>query len=61
QLVSLKKSLSKVVVYKNNTPNFLGRPILANSGVTCYIPDSNDSYYNYYTGYEWYRASGFGE
>ena len=44
QLVSVKSALSKAVVYKANTPNFLGKPINAFSGLSCYIPVESEAY-----------------
>ena len=44
QLVSVKSALSKAVVYKANTPSFLGKPINAFSGLSCYIPVESEAY-----------------
>ncbi len=49
---------NNAILYKANTPNFLGKPISAYSGVTCYIPALNGLYFEYYKRFKWYRSSG---
>lgn len=59
QLKDIYTQLNKVILYKANTSNFLGKPIKAFSGITCYIPDLNDRNLTYYKRLQWYTASGF--
>lgn len=59
QLKDIYAQLNKVILYKANTSNFLGKPIKAFSGITCYIPDLNDRNLTYYKKLQWYTASGF--
>lgn len=51
--------LKKVILYQAATKNFLGKPIKAFSGLTCYIPFYNDTNLMYYKRLQWYSSSGF--
>lgn len=57
QLASIKNQLEKTIIYKNATENFLGKPILYFSGLTCFIPETNDIYLQYYRTLTWYKDS----
>lgn len=59
ELRSIYSQLKKVILYHVATPNFLGKPIKAFSGITCYIPYYNDINLTYYKKLQWYTASGF--
>jgi len=58
QLDPIKSQLEKTIIYKNATDQFLGKPIKAFSGLTCFIPESEDFYLNYYRTLNWYKDSG---
>ncbi|WP_333627156.1 clostripain-related cysteine peptidase [Sphingobacterium siyangense] len=58
QLDPIKSQLEKTIIYKNATEQFLGKPIKAFSGLTCFIPESGDSNLNYYCNLSWYKDSG---
>lgn len=61
QLVSVKNALSKTVVYKANTSNFLGKPIAAFSGLSCYIPVEGEAYLApFYKTLSWSQDSAYG-
>lgn len=53
------EQLNQTILYKANTPSFLGTPINTYSGVTCYIPAKDDINLAYYKRLQWYRDSGF--
>lgn len=57
-LIPIKQQLEKIVVYKNATKNFLDKPVVSFSGLTCYIPTANDSNLEYYRRLTWYKESG---
>lgn len=59
-LQPLTAQLEKTVLFKHTTSEFLGEPIEAFSGLSCYIPHRDDDYLNdYYKTLEWSQASGF--
>lgn len=59
-LIELQKALSKAVIFKVNTPFFLGKPINSFSGLSCYIPSpENEWAHPFYRTLGWYRAGGF--
>ncbi|WP_293882340.1 MULTISPECIES: clostripain-related cysteine peptidase [unclassified Sphingobacterium] len=58
ELDPIKKQMEKTIIYKNATDQFLGKPIKAFSGFTCFIPESEDFYLNYYRTLNWYKDSG---
>lgn len=55
------QQLSKVVMFKANTPSFNNLEIKHNGGITCYIPTSENEgvLHDYYRTLAWYKASGF--
>ncbi|MCW8312532.1 hypothetical protein K7A41_14965 [Sphingobacterium sp. InxBP1] len=57
QLASIKNQLDKTIIYKNATEKFLGKPIIYFSGLTCFIPEKNDIYLQYYRSLTWYKDS----
>ncbi|MGJ7032531.1 clostripain-related cysteine peptidase [Niabella hirudinis] len=58
-LTDIQAAMSKVVLYKVNTPNFLGKPIHAFSGLSCYIPiAANEWAHPFYYTLGWYSAAG---
>lgn len=60
ELTSLKQQLGKTVLYSQHTSEFLGEPIEAFSGLSCYIPHQDDEFINnYYKTLDWSKASGF--
>ncbi len=58
-LAGLVSQLNKTILYKANTSHFLGSPIKAYSGLTCYAPAKEDINLSYYQRFQWYRESGF--
>ncbi len=60
-ITSLQSSIEQAVIFKANTPKFNGFPIITNSGLTCYIPisDNEELVHNYYRTLKWYQDSGF--
>ena len=57
---AIEASVSKLVIYKANTPTFLGKPILRFSGLSCYVPnDLNKWIHPYYNTLQWAKDSGF--
>jgi len=58
---SLQTTLEDAVVFKANTPSFNGFTIDKNSGLTCYIPhsDNEETVHAYYRTLKWYTDSGF--
>ncbi len=53
----LEKRINEAVVYENNTQVFLGYKISEYSGLSTYLPDQQDRYFNYYTALEWSKKS----
>ncbi|MDQ1142667.1 MAG: hypothetical protein ABWZ79_07080 [Pedobacter agri] len=47
-LTAVQSALSKTILFKAATTNFLGVPIKSFSGLTCYIPSANDTQLTYY-------------
>ncbi|MDN3586752.1 clostripain-related cysteine peptidase [Pedobacter aquatilis] len=58
-LTSINAQLSKTILYKASTSNFIGVPIKKFSGLTNYIPFAGDVNLTYYKKLQWYNASGF--
>ena len=58
-LSGIKLQLSKTIVYKAATPNFIGVPIEKFSGLTCAIPYARDANLGYYQKLHWYTSAGF--
>lgn len=56
-LVTIKDQLENIVLYKKATTHFLGNPVVYFSGLSCYIPDHNDVYLDYYRTLHWYQDS----
>lgn len=57
---ALQQQIEKAVVFKLHTSEFIGQPIEAFCGLTCYIPHRGDKLINdYYKTLEWAQASGF--
>lgn len=56
-----KTSLEKAILYKANTQFFNGFEIKTNSGLTCYIPSSDNAgpAHTFYKTLKWYKDSGF--
>ncbi|SKB56816.1 hypothetical protein SAMN05660841_01298 [Sphingobacterium nematocida] len=56
-----KTSLEKATLYKANTQFFNGFEIKTNSGLTCYIPSSENAgpAHTFYKTLKWYKDSGF--
>lgn len=50
--------LRKAVLFKDHTAGFLGNPINNFSGLSIYLPRTNDSYQNYYSKLAWYEDGG---
>ena len=56
----VQDAINQTVLYKVNTPRFLGKPISSFSGLSCYIPAAqNDWVHPFYRTLGWYRAAGF--
>lgn len=51
--------LSKVVIYKDHTSRFLGKPVNTFSGLSVYLPVKNDPAATYYSTLMWYSSAGF--
>lgn len=59
-IAALNEQLEKTVLFKQHTSEFLGKPIDAFCGLSCYIPHAGeDNINNYYKALEWTTASGF--
>lgn len=57
---NIEDASRKAVIYKINTPNFLGKPIHHFSGLSCYIPHAaNEWAHTFYRSLGWYQAAGF--
>ncbi|AQX06701.1 clostripain [Elizabethkingia meningoseptica] len=60
QLTPLKSALAKAVVFKANTPSFLGKPITAFSGLSVYIPVAEEAKLApFYKTLAWSKDSGY--
>jgi hypothetical protein len=57
-LAGINQQLSKVILYKAATPDFLGVPISRFSGLTSYIPYQGDKNLTYYKKLQWYTSGG---
>lgn len=60
-LVTIQSALEKVVIFKANTPLFNNIEIKKNSGLTCYIPSTENEgpAHVFYKSLKWYKDSGF--
>lgn len=58
QLSALSNQLNDLVLFKDNTANFLGKQINTFSGLSCYIPAKEDLLLAYYKRFAWYRDCG---
>lgn len=57
---AVRQQLEKTVLFKLHTSEFIGQPIEAFCGLSCYIPHPGDELINnYYRNLEWTQASGF--
>ncbi|MCA5005183.1 clostripain-related cysteine peptidase [Sphingobacterium bovistauri] len=58
---TLKDAINEAVIYKANTAKFNGHIINKHSGLTCYIPisDNENLVHDYYRTLKWHSASGF--
>lgn len=54
----LSTVMDEVIIYKNNTPEFLGNKLSTFSGLTISSPRISDRYYDYYLNLEWNKATG---
>ncbi|TDQ79486.1 clostripain-related cysteine peptidase [Sphingobacterium yanglingense] len=60
ELSALKKAVTEAVVFKANTSHFLGTPIVAFSGLSCYIPVKLEYQLRpFYETLEWSRDAEF--
>ena len=58
---NLLTKLDDAILYKANTPEFNGYDIVANGGITCYIPhpDNEALAHDFYRQLSWYTHGGF--
>jgi len=60
ELMPLKSAVSKAVIFKANTPTFLGKPITNFSGLSSYIPAQEESHlFPFYRTLNWYLDAGY--
>lgn len=60
QLLSFKSAIDKAIIFKANTPTFLGKPITNFSGLSSYIPAPEESYlFPFYRTLAWYGDAGY--
>ncbi|MEJ5089924.1 clostripain [Sphingobacterium faecium] len=60
ELLPLKSAVSKAVIFKANTPTFLGKPITNFSGLSSYIPAQEESHlFPFYRTLNWYLDAGY--
>ena len=57
ELGPIRNQLARTIIYKKATDYFLGKPISYFSGLTCFIPEPDDFYLNYYKTLKWYKDS----
>ncbi len=56
----VRQQVNRTVIYKVNTSHFLGTPINAFSGLSCYIPSRSESrFFKYYQSLNWSRVSSY--
>jgi hypothetical protein len=56
----VRQQVNRTVLYKVNTSHFLGTPINAFSGLSCYIPSRSESrFFKYYQSLNWSRVSSY--
>lgn len=56
-IASIEKLLEDALVYKNNTPEFLGNTLHSFSGLTLSALPKSDPYYPYYANLEWSKRT----
>lgn len=49
----LNNAIQKAILFKGNTKYFLGQEIAEYCGLTIYIPEANDPYFDYYKSLQW--------
>lgn len=60
QLKTLQKAINNAVVFKANTPSFLGKPITTFSGLSSYLPVKEESkLFPFYQTLDWYSEAGY--
>jgi hypothetical protein len=57
----IKNQLEKTIIYKDHTSAFLGNPIKTFSGLSIYLPVSQDTLIEYYSTLSWLTESGWGQ
>jgi len=59
EFLSLERAIQEAVLFKGSTKLFLGNEIVDYCGLTVYLPESDDPYFDYYSSLQWNSDSGW--